>query len=82
MHFESKDALIALLIADYAARADTDYKIFLQTLPADMPAPEVVVALIKRIADVLEGTIGCENMKKIYQMLLAGIKNNVFNTGS
>lgn len=72
VHFESKDALISQVIADYAARADTDYKAFLETLPSDMPASEVLLALIERIADVLADTIGCENMKKVYQMLLAG----------
>lgn len=72
VHFESKDALIALLIADYATRADIDYKTFLEMLPADMPASEVMIALIERIADVPEGTIGCENMKKVYRILMAG----------
>lgn len=71
VHFESKDSLIALLLADYAARADTEYKEFLETLPSDMPALEVLLALTEKIADVLMGTIGCENMKKAYQMLLA-----------
>lgn len=72
VHFESKDALIALLITDYAARADTDYKAFLETLPSDMPVSEVLLALIEKITDVLAGKIGCENMKKVYQMLIAG----------
>lgn len=72
VHFESKDALIALLIADYAARADTDYKAFLDTLPSDMPASEMLLALSEKIADTLLNTIGCENMKKVYQMLLVG----------
>ena len=72
VHFESKDALISQVIADYAARADTDYKAFLETLPSDMLASEVLLALIERIADVLADTIGCENMKKVYQMLLRG----------
>ncbi len=72
VHFDSKDALIALLLADYAARADAEYKTFLETLPSDTPAPEALLALIEKIADVLVGTIGCENMKKTYQMLLAG----------
>lgn len=72
VHFKSKDALIALLIADYAARADTDYKAFLKTLPPDMPVSKVLLALIEKIADVLADTIGCDNMKKVYQMLLAG----------
>ncbi|MEL7623886.1 MAG: TetR/AcrR family transcriptional regulator [Clostridiales bacterium] len=72
VHFESKDALIALIIADYAAQADMDYKSFLEALPDHMPADEVFLALIAKIADVLTGTIGYENMKKVYQMLLAG----------
>lgn len=72
VHFESKDALIAILIADYAAQADMDYKTFLETLPDDMPASEVLLALTQKIADELVDTIGYENMKKVYQMLLAG----------
>lgn len=72
VHFESKDALIALLIADYAKRADTNYKTFLEKLPDNIPTSEVMVALVEKISDVLENTIGCENMKKVYQMLLAG----------
>lgn len=71
VHFESKDALIALLIADYAARVDTDYKSFLKNLPADLSAGETLLALTEKITDELIGTIGCENMKKVYQMMLA-----------
>lgn len=72
VHFESKDALIAVLIADHAARADTDYKTFLETLPDDMPTSEVLLALTHKIADTLLNNIGYENMKKVYQILLAG----------
>ena len=72
VHFESKDALIAILIADHAAEVDADYKTFLKSLPDDMPATEVLLALTKKIADELMDIIGYENMKKVYQMLLAG----------
>ena len=72
VHFESKDALIANLIADYAARADMNYKRFLETLPNDMPTSEVLLALTEKIVDELVDNIGCENMKKVYQILLAG----------
>ncbi|WP_027399004.1 TetR/AcrR family transcriptional regulator [Anaerovorax odorimutans] len=70
VHFESKDALIAMLIADYAARADMNYKSFLETLPSDISSSEVLLVLIEKITDVLAGTIGYENMKKVYHMLL------------
>jgi AcrR family transcriptional regulator len=72
VHFESKDALIAMLIADYAARADTDYRTFLKTLPDDMPSSSVLLALADKISDTLSYTFGCKNMTKIYQMMLAG----------
>jgi AcrR family transcriptional regulator len=75
VHFESKDALIAILIADYASRADTDYKTFLEMLPDDMHASEVLLALTQKITETLLNTIGYENMKKVYQMLLAGTVN-------
>lgn len=70
VHFESKDALIALLIADCATRVDTDYKAFLEALPADKSAAEVLVSLTEKISDVLISSIGRENMNKIYQLLL------------
>lgn len=72
VHFESKDALIAILIADHAARADVHYKTFLESLPDDMPSSLVLLALAERIADTLANTFGCKNMTKIYQMLLSG----------
>lgn len=72
VHFESKDALIAILIADHAMRADADYKTFLESLPDDMPSSLVLLALAERIADTLANTFGCKNMTKIYQMLLSG----------
>lgn len=72
VHFASKDALIAQLIADHASRADTDYRKFLETLPDKMPAEDILIALIEKITDVLTGTIGCDNMKKTYQMMLSG----------
>lgn len=72
VHFGSKDALIALLIANYATRADKNYKDFVDTLPDDTPTSEVLLGLTKKIAHELTYTIGCENMKKVYQMLLTG----------
>ena len=72
VHFESKDALIAILVADHAAKTDADYKTFLESLPDDMPASLVLFALAERIADTLANTFGCKNMTKIYQMLLSG----------
>ncbi len=72
VHYESKDALIAIVIADYATRADAEYRAFVKSLPEDMPVSEMILALADKISDVLSSTIGLENMKKVYQMLLLG----------
>lgn len=72
VHFESKDALIAQLISDYAARADMDYAAFVENLPDDLASSSVLLALAEKIADTLSNTLGSKNMTKIYQMILAG----------
>ena len=70
VHFASKDSLISLLIEDYVARADTDYKAFLESLPDDMPCASAMLALAGKIADTLSNSLGCDNMKKVYRMLM------------
>ena len=70
VHFASKDALISLLIEDYVSRSDTDYKAFLEGLPDDMPCASAMLALAGKIADTLSNTLGCDNMKKVYRMLM------------
>ncbi|MEZ7872938.1 MAG: TetR/AcrR family transcriptional regulator [Eubacteriales bacterium] len=72
VHFASKDALISLLIEDYVSRSDTDYKAFLKGLPDDMPCASAMLALAGKIADTLSNSLGCDNMKKVYRMLLTG----------
>lgn len=70
VHFESKDALIASFISDYTARLDLDYKTFLNSLPPDMPASDMLLAMNRKIADVLVDTIGYETMRTVYQLQL------------
>ena len=72
VHFESKDALVSRLVADYTSHVDTGYKSFLDALPGDMPTGEVLLALCGKISDTLMNDIGCENMKKVYLLLLNG----------
>lgn len=71
VHFASKDELIASLIADYTAGIDLEYRNFLDSLPADMPALDMMHALIEKIADVIVDTIGYDVMRTVYQLQLA-----------
>jgi AcrR family transcriptional regulator len=78
VHFESKDYLIAILINDYVKQVDVDYKTYLDSLPADMPTYEILLALIEKIADVLTQNIGHNNMRLLYRILLEkNIETNV-----
>ena len=70
VHFESKDALIASFISDYTARLDLDYRTFLNSLPPDMRACDVLLAMNRKIADVLVDTIGYEMMQTVYKLQL------------
>jgi len=72
VHFASKDALMAQLIADHAVQVDTNYQAFLDTLPEDWPVSQVLLALAEKIAEIIADTIGCKNLKAVYQLMLAG----------
>jgi AcrR family transcriptional regulator len=81
VHFESKDALIAMLIADRAKKTDLDYAAFLEILPADMPAPDILMALAGKIADVISGTFGHDKMTVVYKVQLTGASEAEANSG-
>lgn len=71
VHFPSKDALIATLIADNTTDIDLDYKNFLDSLPPDLPTSKKMVALGEKIASVISDTIGHDTMMAIYQIHLS-----------
>jgi AcrR family transcriptional regulator len=72
VHFDSKDALLSALISDNVDKVDKDYEAFLGTLPVGAPASGVLLSLVGEIADVLEHTIGHEDMRALYKLQLAG----------
>ncbi len=77
VHFESKDALIAIFINEYVNKVDTDYKTYLDSLPYDMIPCEVLLSLVGKIADVITKSIGSENMKTLYKIqILNDIKTD------
>ena len=75
VYFESKDALIASFISEYATRLDLNYKTFLDTLPADMYASDMCITMIEKISDILTNTIGYDIMQKVYQLQLTSVVN-------
>lgn len=72
VHYESKDALIGLLLEKYTTLADSQYQSYFETLPADMSATDKLLALTEQIAKVITEKMGQESITKVYQMMLVG----------
>ena len=70
VHFESKDALIASFLSDYVSQVDAGYQAYLDTLPAETKASDILLALIGRIADVIADIIGYHRMRMVYKVQL------------
>lgn len=70
IHFKSKDALIASFVSDYVAQRDMDYKDFLDSLPPDLHASDVLFAMVEQIAAVISDTVGYDRMNLIYRLQL------------
>lgn len=70
VHFESKDALISALISDYVYRVDMDYETFLKDLPPETPSAELLFAIVGKICDVIEHTLGYETIRTLYKVQL------------
>lgn len=75
VYFESKDSLIAFLIADYVKKIDMDYKSYFESFPANAPAADILLALIGKIVDVITDTIGYDHMKTVYKVQLTKALN-------
>lgn len=71
VHFESKDALIAAIIADFITELDLDYKSYLQSFPDDTMASDILISLAGKIGEILSVTIGYDLMKIAYEILLS-----------
>jgi AcrR family transcriptional regulator len=67
VHFESKDALIAELINDYVGMIDTDYKTYLESVPANLPTEVILLSFIEEIANIMNDKIGFVKMKAVYK---------------
>lgn len=73
VHFESKDALILSLINNYTDRVDMDYEYYIKTLPLDAPADELLTAVVGKICDIIEHTVGYETIRILYKVQLTDI---------
>lgn len=70
VHFDSKDALLASLLSDYAANVDLSYQFYLDSLSSETLSPAAMLAFVAKITDALVDIIGYENMAAVYRTQL------------
>lgn len=70
VHFESKDFLIAAIIADFIKKLDLDYELYLQSFPVGTMASDILISLVEKIAEIMSVTIGYDLIKIIYEVQL------------
>lgn len=69
VHFDSKDALGALLISEASTEADMDYGSLLKSIPADMNPSDTFFLLVAKVCDFIV-SLGYENIKTLYRLHL------------
>ncbi|MFZ5944779.1 MAG: TetR/AcrR family transcriptional regulator [Bacillota bacterium] len=75
VHFDSKNVLIAALIADYVKKIDINYQSFIQSMPASTKPSDLIILLVGEIADTIACTIGFNNMKVVYEVQITKTVN-------
>ena len=75
VHFKSKDALIASLMADHVAKLDLNYRAYLESFPPGTPASEILIAIVGKIADIMTDYVGHDILKITYETLLSQTVN-------
>lgn len=70
VHFDSKDALLASFLSDYAAGMDLSYRTHLESLPSTVSASDAMLTFVGKIADALVDTICYDNIAAVYKLQL------------
>lgn len=73
VHFDSKDALYISLFTDYVAHLDLDYRAFLDSLPPNMPASDILMSFVNDIIDVMMDRVGYDKLRTVYALQLTNM---------
>ncbi len=68
VHFESKDALTAILIGEYVEKLDLSYEAFLETFTESEEAADILISFVGEIADKITDKIGYNLIKLAYRI--------------
>lgn len=68
VHFDSKDALTAVLISEYVKYADLSYETFIETFPDNTETSVILLSLVEKIADLITDRVGYNLIKLAYRI--------------
>lgn len=68
VHFDSKDALTAVLIVEYVKQADLSYEAFIETFPGNAKASVILFSLVGKIAYVITDRVGYDLIRLAYRI--------------
>lgn len=81
VHFDSKIALIAELIADYVNKLDLDYRTYTDSFPTSTTMSDILISLAGKIADIISCTIGYNLIKIAYEVQISRTVNTEIMLG-
>lgn len=68
VHFDSKDALTAVLIAEYVKQADLSYETYIKTFPDSSETSAILLSLVGKIAELITDRVGYDLIKLAYRI--------------
>lgn len=71
VHFNSKDAMIAEILASNVSNIDLDYKSFVDSQPRETTTSDLMILLAGKIADVIAHRLGYDIMRVVYEAQLS-----------
>lgn len=68
VHFDSKDALTAVLIAEYVKQLDLSYEAFAETFSDSAETSVILLSLVGNIADIITDRVGYDFIRLAYRI--------------
>lgn len=68
VHFDSKNALTAVLIAEYVKQADLSYEAYIKTFPDSSETSAILLSLVGKIAELITDRVGYDLIRLAYRI--------------
>ncbi|MDO7786743.1 TetR/AcrR family transcriptional regulator [Desulforamulus aquiferis] len=75
VYFDSKNALITTLIADFVDTIDLDYKSYLESFPPGTMASDILFSFVEKMVNTIACTLGYDLIKMLYEAQISRTVN-------